>query len=151
MDSSILLSRDALRGALFAAIGAGAVYRGIGYGVGNSNAMGAGYLPVLVGGLLILLGLSDVVRSAARGGGVHMPAIQPWPVLCLACGVVGFGLLIDDGGLLPAIAVLVGFAFLARRRFKSLEALIIFALLAALSSALFVFGLGSPVSYLLPH
>jgi hypothetical protein len=74
-----------------------------------------------------------------------------WPVACLACGVVGFALLIDEQGLLLAVAALVGFAFLASRRFRLIEAILIFVVLAALSGSLFVFGLGSPASYLLPH
>ena len=39
----------------------------------------------------------------------------------------------------------------AARKIRVLEAVLIFAVLAGLSGALFVFGLGSPVSYLLPH
>jgi hypothetical protein len=70
---------------------------------------------------------------------------------CLAAGVVGFGLLIDEQGLLLALAVLVLAAFAAARKIRVLEAVLIFAVLAGLSGALFVFGLGSPVSYLLPH
>jgi hypothetical protein len=150
MASSGLMSQDVLRGALFTAIGAGAAWIGSGYGIGSTTAMGPGYFPVLIGALLAAMGLADVIRGVIAGGR-RMPDVHVWPVACLACGVVGFALLIDEQGLLLAVAVLVGFAFLASRRFRVVEAILIFVVLAALSGSLFVFGLGSPASYLLPH
>ena len=70
---------------------------------------------------------------------------------CLAIGVVGFGLLIDEQGLLPALLVLVACSIAAGKRVRPLEALAIFAVLACLASGLYIFGLGLPPSYLLPH
>lgn len=151
MASSYGIQRGLVRGALFTLIGGGAAYMATDYGVGTATTMGAGYFPLLVGGLLALMGVAEIVRSVLADASPPMPTLHLWPVACLACGVVGFGLLIDGGGLLLAVAVLVGFAFLARKRFNPLEAALIFVVLAALSGSLFVLGLGSPLSYLLPH
>ena len=145
----MIITRDLLRGMLFAAIGIAAILTGRGYGVGMPSAMGAGFFPVLTGVLLAGFGISDVVRALAFHKGIPLHGVRLWPVLCLSCGVVGFGLLIEDAGLLVAVAVLTGFAFLARKRFNPLEALAIYAVLILLSGSLYVFGLGSPISYLL--
>jgi hypothetical protein len=96
------------------------------------------------------MGAADIVRGL-RPGAEPFPRPHLWPVACLAAGVIGFGLLIDNGGLLLAVAVLAGFAFLAARRVNPLEAVLLFTVLIALSGALFVFGLGSPFRDLLPH
>lgn len=144
------VTRPLLRGALFAAFGLGAVVIGSGYGIGGATAMGPGYFPVLSGSLLAVMGAADIVRGL-RPGAEPFSGLHLWPVACLAAGVIGFGLLIDNGGLLLAVAVLVGFAFLASRRVNLLEAVLLFTVLIALSGALFVFGLGSPFRDLLPH
>jgi hypothetical protein len=145
-----VINRPLLRGALFACIGLGAVIIGAGYGIGGSTAMGPGYFPVLSGALLAVMGLADIVRGL-RANAEPFPRPHLWPVACLACGVIGFGLLIEHGGLLLAVAILVAFAFLASRRVNPLEAVLLFAILVALSGALFVYGLGSPFRDLLPH
>jgi hypothetical protein len=139
-----------LRGALFAATGLGAVFLGAGYGIGAATAMGPGYFPVLAGGLLAAMGAVDVVRGL-RASAESFPGLHLWPLVCLAGGVVGFGLLIQRGGLLLSVAVLVGCAFLAAKRIRPLEALLLFAVLAVLSGTLFVYGLGSTPRELLPH
>ena len=150
MQSDLTLSRPLVRGILFAAIGTGAIVIGAGYGVGGATAMGPGYFPVLSGSLLAVLGAADIVRGL-RPKAEPFPHPHFWPVACLAAGVIGFGLLIDNGGLLLAVAVLLGFAFLAGRRVNPLEAVLSFTVLIALSGALFVWGLGSTFRDLLPH
>jgi Tripartite tricarboxylate transporter TctB family len=144
------ISRPLLRGALFAAIGLAAIVIGAGYGIGGATAMGPGYFPVMSGTLLAIMGAADIVRGL-RPAAEPFPRPHLWPVACLAAGVIGFGVLIDNGGLLLAVAVLAGFAFLAARRINPLEAVLLFTVLIALSGALFVFGLGRPFRDLLPH
>jgi hypothetical protein len=151
MDSRVIFSRPMMRGGLFAVIGIGAAGMGVGYDVGTPTAMGAGFFPVLIGALMAAMGIAEMLRTLARGDTEAVPRFVIWPVACLVCGVVGFGLLIDQQGLLLAVLVLVGFALLARRQVKIIEALVIYVLLSLLTSGLYVFGLGTPVSYLLPH
>jgi hypothetical protein len=143
-------SQDLLRGLLFVFIGGSAVMMGRGYGIGSATAMGPGYFAVLVGGLLALLGVMDVAQGL-RGQGRAMGRPHLWPMACLALGVVGFGLLIDEQGLLPALFVLVACSIAAGKKLRWLEAAAIFIVLACLSGSLYVFGLGLPLSYLLPH
>ncbi len=148
--ASRAISQDLLRGLLFTFLGLGAVWMGRGYGIGSSTAMGPGYFAVLVGGLLALMGLMDVSRGLV-GQGKSMTRLHIWPMSCLALGVVGFGLLIDEQGLLPALFVLVACSIAAGKRVRWLEAVAILVVLAFLSGSLYVFGLGLPLSYLLPH
>jgi hypothetical protein len=150
MQHNFSCSAPLLRGALFLVIGLGAVVLGAGYGIGAATAMGPGYFPVLAGGLLAAMGLADVARGL-RASAERFPGLHLWPLACLAGGVVGFGLLLQRGGLLLSVAVLVGCAFLAAKRVRPLEALALFAVLAVLSGALFVYGLGSTPRDLLPR
>ena len=151
MDSNLLLSRPMMRGGLFAVIGIAAAGMGVGYGVGTPTEMGAGFFPVLIGALLAALGVAEMLRTLAAHEAEPLPRFVLRPAICLVCGVIGFGLLIDQQGLLLAVLVLVGFAFLARRGVKILEAIAIYVLLSLLTSALYIYGLGTPASYLLPH
>ncbi len=150
MRGSLHFPTPLLRGSLFAAIGLGAVVMGAGYGIGAATAMGPGYFPVLAGGALAVMGLADVVRGL-RTQADRFPGLRLWPLAWLASGVVGFGLLIQRGGLLLSLGVLVGCALLAAKRIRPLEALLLFMVLALLASALFVYGLGSTLRDLLPR
>jgi hypothetical protein len=151
MPSTPLPNRDCVRGLLFLAIGIAAAAKGIGYGTGTTTAMGPGYFPLIIGLLLAAFGLTGVIRGVTGSDLEPMPRLAFWPLACLACGVVGFGLLIERGGLLLAIFVLVSFAVLARRHAKPLEFCAIYIGLAVIAGALFVFGMGSPFADLLPH
>jgi hypothetical protein len=151
MTPTALSNRDFVRGLLFLAIGIAAATKGIGYGTGSTTAMGPGYFPLIIGLLLAAFGLTGVLRGITGTDLQPMPRLAWWPVACLACGVIGFGLLIERGGLLLSIFVLVSFAVLARRHARPLEFCAIYIGLAVIAGALFVFGMGSPFADLLPH
>ena len=49
-------NRDHYAGLLMALIGAGAIYKGVEYGVGGLTSMGSGFFPVVLGVGLVLMG-----------------------------------------------------------------------------------------------
>jgi len=147
---TIRLGREALSGALFAAIGLGALLLGRTYGVGTTTHMGPGYFPVLLGATLALLGLAIMLR------GLRAPEALPTfraalrPLLCLAAAIVGFGALIERSGLLLAVLWLVSCACAAGPRFRAWEVLLSLVVLCGIAGVIFVYGLGLSPSNLLP-
>ena len=144
-------TRDLLRGLIFGGLGIGAVVGGNEYGIGTAGDMGGGYFPALIGVLLTGFGLLDIVRAFASPAGGRIGKIALRPPLFLGAGVVGFALLLDEYGLLAAIVVLVICSLLARGSLRLVETLVIVAILCVIAGTLFVYGMGSPLSYLLPH
>jgi hypothetical protein len=105
--------RDHTGAILMVAIGVTVVIFGLGYRVGSPSRMGAGFVPVVLGGLMVLVGLaigltalvpepetSDPVAQIAHGthGG---PEWRAW--FCILGGVLAFVVLGEYGGLVPAI------------------------------------------------
>lgn len=146
-----------LTGVVFAAIGAAALWFDRAYELGSATAMGPGYFPMLTGVLLIALGLTNMVTSlrstlamiaaASRpDSAVQLPGLRALALLTL--GVVLFGLGIDRFGLLPSVLALVVCATGVGVRYRMWEVVAILLVLCLISGALFVFGMGLPVSYL---
>jgi len=105
------LNKDHFGSLLLIALGAGVLAMGLGYRMGNLNHMGAGFIPVVLGALMVLVGIAIGVTAAPRGGemtnplpghGTHggAPEWRGW--LCILGGVVAFVVLGDHGGLVPA-------------------------------------------------
>lgn len=148
---AIRSTRDVLRGLVFATAGSGAIVLSHGYGIGSTTDMGPGYFPSLIGVLLVAFGLADVVRGLSSPAGGPIGRLAWRPLILLAAGVVGFSLLIDKYGLLLAVVVLVVCSLLARARLHPVEAVAITLVLCCIAGVLFVYGMGSPFSYLVPH
>ena len=107
------LRKDHLGAALLIALGASVLLLGMGYRTGTLNHMGAGFVPVVLGALMIFVGLAIGVTSAApqpaAAGGLELPAAHAhsdkpewrgW--LCILGGVIAFVLIGEHGGLVPA-------------------------------------------------
>src|SRR5882672_5623434 len=72
--------RDFYAGLMFAAIGVALVWGSTRYEVGTAAAMGPGYFPLVLGGLLILVGIVVGLRGIAvreEGGGMGPWAWRP--------------------------------------------------------------------------
>jgi hypothetical protein len=99
--------------------------------------------------LLILLGGVNILRGVAARErvGMAMPAL--WPLASITIGIVGFGVLIEPTGLLPATLWLVLFACLGGRRFHLREAVIIYAVVSLMAALIFVTWLRLPALHLI--
>ena len=143
--------KEVVSGLIFLVFGLSWVWMARIYPGGSATRMGPGYFPKLIGGLLAVLGAINIVRGlrSTTPGVIRRLAFRP--LAMLFAGVMAFGLLIDQYGLLIAIAALVICCCLAGSTFRLRESATILVALMTAAGALFVFGLGLPFDYLLPH
>ncbi|EIF33026.1 Tripartite tricarboxylate transporter TctB family [Burkholderia sp. Ch1-1] len=153
MSSIIRDSKSVVCGALFAAIGAGAFIAALSYPFGSAQRMGPGFFPMMLSGLLALLGILNILRgmSVKTVGRVRFGRIAWRPLVWITIGVLGFAVVLPRLGLLVSVAFLIGCASLAQERFRVVEMLCIALALVLLSTVLFVYGLDLPLAELLPH
>lgn len=107
------------------------------YGLGRAGRIGAGYVPLVIGVLLLGLGLLLVVRAGRSRETVDMD-IAWRPLVLVVCGIVTFALLLERGGLLVAILATVIVAGPAAYGNTILSLAISGILLSAFSWTLFV-------------
>jgi len=133
-------NRDFWAGLMFFAIGAFAMILARDYPLGSSLRMGPGYFPIILGGILIILGFNIMIRGLRRNevikGKWSIRAFIILPVVIVFCGF-----LMDRAGFIPAIALLIFGSALAGRWFKWTEVLLFTVFLTLLSLACFVWGL----------
>jgi hypothetical protein len=105
------IGKDHLGALICIVLGAVVVGMGLTYDVGSLQRMGAGFVPVTVGGLLVLVGIAIGVTAVprshpvtivgARGGKAKRgPEWRGWS--CIIGGIVAFVVLGNYGGLVPA-------------------------------------------------
>ncbi|SDU73426.1 tripartite tricarboxylate transporter TctB family protein [Jiangella alkaliphila] len=132
---------DILAGAIFAGIGLIFVVASLDYELGTPLRMGPGYFPLVVGGILALLGLGVVAKGLLAGEDISWGAV-PWrSVVMIVAALVFFGLTVRRAGFLPAVFVTALLTALASYRIKPLTAVAVAAGLTGLSTLIFVVGL----------
>jgi hypothetical protein len=138
--------RDALAGAIFIALGLIFVFGAMDLERGTAFRMGPGYFPLVLAGLLILIGAAVALRALREEAiAIHMHAV-PWRglVLILAAPVL-FGLTVQGLGLLPAIVIVAAVSSFASRRMTPVLAAGITVVLTAFCVLVFNVGLGLPI------
>jgi hypothetical protein len=133
--------QDVLAGLTFVAFGLAFAGLSIGYGIGTTVRMGAGYFPLVLGGALALLGGLIVARGFLAGeeGAV---GLIPWRAVALIVGaVLLFGFTVRGLGLIPSTFVTALLSAFASRRIGVLAALAIAVGLTVLCVLIFVIGL----------
>lgn len=143
--------RDFLAGVMFTVVGAAFAVGATNYTVGSSARMGPGYFPLLLGGLLAVLGIvviaGSVVMRASNGERVGRIA---WKPLAFVIGAnLVFGVLLGGLpsmglpalGLILAIYALVIVASIAGTRFSLRSSLVLATILAIGSYLTFILGL----------
>jgi putative tricarboxylic transport membrane protein len=141
--SNFLKTKDCWGGLMLIALGAAAIAIARNYPFGTALRMGPGYVPIVLGALLIVFGVS-LLGAALRGaeeiaGGWSLRALVMLPL-----ALVLFGLLMEHGGFVPAMLVLVFASAAASAEFKLVDALLLSIGLTALSVVVFVWLLGLP-------
>lgn len=137
------LTKDLLAGLMFCAFGIGAAIIAYGYEFGSPARMGSGFFPVVVGALVAAMGLILVVRAIIWPQGSEPIAHIPLrPFLFISVAIIAFGLLIEDAGLVAALAALIVVARFAGREGSFPELTLMVAVLIAIAVAIFIYGLG---------
>jgi uncharacterized membrane protein len=143
MNLKLPNTKDVWAGVLLIAIGTAAMFIARNYPFGTALRMGPGYFPIILGALLTVFGLIILaygLRSGERiAGSSSLRALTILPL-----SLVLFGVLMEHGGFVPAMIVLIFGSATASAEFKFVEALLFSVALTALSVAVFVWGLGLP-------
>src|SRR5215468_5711838 len=128
--------QDLTAGFMFAAFGAIFALGARQYSIGTLDEMGPGFLPLCVGILLVLVGVLLIAKSLIAGGDALAEFSIP-PLLLITCSICAFALIFPHLGLVAAIFVLTVIAARASPEFRLSEAVLLAALLAALSAGVF--------------
>ena len=138
-------------GALLLLVLGGAVFAlGLGYKMGSLNRMGAGFIPVVLGALMVMVGIAIGVTAAPPGqetiahplpgDGTHTgPEWRGW--LCILGGVIAFVVLGEHGGLLPATFASVFISAMGDRNNTVKGAALLGAILTVFCLIVFHYGL----------
>ncbi|HET7671875.1 MAG TPA: tripartite tricarboxylate transporter TctB family protein [Burkholderiales bacterium] len=113
------------------------------YQMGTAVRMGPAYFPVLLGGLLAVLGLIVLFSSFAVEG-PPVPAMSFRPLVLISVACVLYGYLMKPLGLVGATAALVFVSALGGHEFKWKEVAILYVILIVFSILVFVKGLTLP-------
>jgi hypothetical protein len=131
-------------GLMFIGFGIGfAVIALTNYQMGTSVRMGPAYFPVVLGGLLAVLGFAILIMSLVITG-PRVPAFAFRPLVLILVAIVLFGVFLKPLGLVVASAILVGVGALGGHEFRWKEVAILYVVLVIFSVLVFVKGLGLP-------
>ena len=112
--------------------------------LGTALRMGPGYFPLVLSGLLVLVGVAIVFRSIGETGSANRPV--PWRgVFVLLSAPIVFGATIRGLGLVPAVGLVVLIFAFASRRTSPILACLLAVSLTVFCVAIFHYGLGLPI------
>jgi hypothetical protein len=134
---------DLLAGLIFVAFGLAFAATSLTYDLGTPLRMGPGYFPLVLGGILVVLGLLIVGKGLVAGAGEEgRLGGVPWRALVLiVLAVLFFGMTVRGLGVVPATAVTALLTALASYRTGIVAAVAIAAGLTVLSVLIFVLAL----------
>ena len=136
------VTKDFLAGLMFLCFGAGAIAIAQGYSLGTLARMGSGYFPTMIGVAISALGLVILIRSIIQPNPEDTVAtIRLRPVMFIAAAIIAFGFLVDDFGVIAAIAALVVIGRFAGREGTAAEVALMIVVLTGVVIAIFVYGL----------
>ena len=142
--------KDVIAGVIFAAFGLAFAVPSLRYDLGTALRMGPGYFPLVLGGVLVLLGAGIVAQGIFSGDREPLGPV-PWRGLIhLTLAVLFFGFTVRRLGLAPALFGAVLLAAFSSKRTTALMAVAMAVGLTALCGLIFVQLLGLPVPLLGP-
>jgi hypothetical protein len=147
MTIPIRNAKDFWAGLVYLAVGLAAIFLARDFGMGTATRMGPGYFPIVLGGVLALLGVASVVRSfVSKGEPIGTFVLKGMLLVC--GGTVLFGALLRGAGLVIALIVLVIVSAYASTKFRLGTAIALAGGLTVACVLVFVKGLGIPMPLL---
>lgn len=141
-----LTNKNVLAGLMFCSVAALGLWLSRDYPIGTALQMGTGYVPRLLCWVLLLLGGCIAIQGfrEIEAERVAEARVLPiWrPVVFVTASLVIFGLGIERLGLIISILLMIGAGALAGRDLRPVETAIAAIVLAVLSWAVFILGLG---------
>jgi hypothetical protein len=137
--------KDFISGLVFIAIGLIFAVLGRDLEIGSATRMGPGYFPLVLCGLMILIGVVISARALGQAPGEPLGGV-PWrAILLILPALVFFGYAVRGVGLVPAVMTVAIASALASRKTTVPLAIGLAVVLAVFCSAVFVYGLGLPI------
>jgi putative tricarboxylic transport membrane protein len=136
--------QDLLAGLLFVAIASGALWIAWDYPTGSAVRMSSGYVPRLLCLLLAVIGIFVALRSFVIEGPA-LTAVRPRPLLLITAAVVVFAFSIQTLGLVLATALITIIGGFASPQVRIVEMIAAAAVLAVMTTAIFIWGIGLPI------
>jgi Tripartite tricarboxylate transporter TctB family len=133
--------KDILAGAIFIVLGGAFALGALAYDIGSPLRMGPGYVPLVLGGLLVAIGVLVIVKGFVAEEGEPIGDIDWRALIMTSAALLFFGLTIRGLGVIGALFGTSLLAALARSATSIREALLIAAALTAISVVIFVFAL----------
>ena len=143
MKSVSFDTTNAICGALLVATGAFFAIQSYNLDLGTTLRMGPGYFPLLLSGVLIILG-AIVFVQALRVKGEPMEPLAWRGMLFILPAPIFFGLTVRGLGFVPAIFLTAFIACFASHRMTVIYAILLSVLLTVFSVGVFSYGLGLP-------
>lgn len=137
--------RDIGAGCVFLGIAACFVLLGRNLELGTFRTMGPGFFPLVVSGLLALLGAVTIIGALRRPPGSERIALAWRPLALIVGAPVLFALLVEPFGLVPALGLAVWLSTLGRRPWNPLRSFLLSALVTLFCWLIFVVALGVPI------
>ncbi len=107
--------------------------------------MGPGYFPLVLGGVLVVLGVAIVAKGFVAGEGAPIGSV-PWrPAVTIVAALLFFGATIGGLGVVPSVFVTALVAGFAGRRSGVVAPVVIAVGLTAVSVLIFVEALQLPL------
>lgn len=142
--------RDLLSGLVFIGFGAAFAIGALGYELGTPLRMGPGFFPLVLAGLLTVLGIAIIITGLRDAGEVDLGPI-PWrAIILISVALAFFGLTVRGLGLVPSLLVTTVLSAFASRENGPVFALVFAAVLTAFCYLIFVRGLNLTVPVLGP-
>jgi hypothetical protein len=136
--------QDLGAGVVFVLIGVAGIYFGTDLTFGTAGRMGPGFFPILLSGLIILVGIIVGFKGLTIEG-PPIEAFQFRPILFITAAILLFGYLIDAIGLALTAIILTLVAAYARRDARPTESLLLGGALALFAVLVFVHALSQPL------
>jgi uncharacterized membrane protein len=134
---------DLAAGALFVGFGLFFGLQSLGLEIGTPRRMGPGFFPIVLAGILVLLGLIVMAMALRRPG--ENPGEVAWRgLMFILPAPIFFGFTVRGLGFVPALFVTTLIAGLASRRLGLLATLALAAAVTVFSTLVFSYALGLP-------
>lgn len=140
MSIHVIGKQDFFAGALFATIAVFFLWNGLDLPIGSSVRMGPGYAPRLLGGALLVVGVVLMIRGV-RAEVPDVVTLDFRPMFFVLGSVLIFAFGLERIGLVLTTFLVVSISSLSAKGGRLWEIVIIAALAAATTAALFVFAL----------
>ena len=142
MKSLRRLNKDRVSAGLLLILGLAISVQGASYHLGNLTHMGAGFVPVMLGVVIALVGVAIGVTAEPGDFGTAEKKPTEWRGwLCVLGGVVAFVVFGTWGGLVPATFLSVFIAALGDRQNSVRDAVLLAVGITIAGVAIFVYGL----------